>query len=96
MLREQLLVGRHHVTPRLERARDVVEGGIDAADQLDDDLAPGQDPVEVPALAAEHAADPGTAAGHLLDHVGALVEQPAEGTADGAAAENPDVDDLAH
>ena len=54
VLAEQLLVGGHDVLAGAHRAQHVVARGLDAADHLDDQVAAGEDLVEV-ALAARAA-----------------------------------------
>src|SRR4029450_4166236 len=96
VLGEQPLVGGPPMPAVLERPGDVLQRGLHAADQLDDDLAARQDPVEVSALAAEDAAHPGPPPRALRAHARALLEQPAEGAPDGTPPENADVDGGAH
>src|SRR5262249_47631819 len=67
-----------------------------AADQLDDDVAGGQDLVEIPLLRAEDAGHLRPPAGDLLHHVGPLFEQLLERRAHGPLAEDPDVHGLRH
>ena len=90
MLREQLLVGGHHVTTGIERAQHVVARRLDAAHQLDDQVAALDDVVEVAAAAREHAGDLRRAAHLGLDRVRPLLEESGERRADGAVAQEPD------
>jgi hypothetical protein len=90
VLREQLLVGGHHVTTRVERAQHVVARRLDAAHQLDDQIAALDDVVEVAAAAREHTGDLGPPANLGLDRVRPLLEKPGEGRPDGAVAQHPD------
>ena len=88
--REQLLVCRHDVATGFERAPHVLAGGVDAADQLDDQLRALEDVVEVTARARQHPDDLGPAPAQALERVGTLGEQLIEGAADGAVAEQAD------
>ena len=76
--------------PAAHRAQHVVERGLGAADQLDDQVAALEEVVEVAAAAGEHARDLRAPADLLLDRVGPLLEQLVEGRADGAVTEQPD------
>ena len=78
------------VTALAKRPGDVVAGRVDAADQLDDDVAGGEDLVEVPLLAAEDAGHLGAAAGDLGDHLCPIGEQLLERCADRPFAEDAD------
>ena len=96
MLGDQLLVGGHQMAAGSERPPGVVERGIDAADQLDDDLRVRADLVEV-ALAARQDADdlrPPAAGG--LDRAGPLADELGESAADRPGAQQPDPQRLAH
>jgi hypothetical protein len=96
VLGEQLLVGGHHMATIPQGAGNVVERRVDAADQLDDDLAGRQDLVEVTVLGAQHPGHDRAPPGDLLDHGRSLLEEVAEGTAHGAPAQDADVNVIAH
>ena len=67
VLGEQLLVRGHDVAAGVERAQHVVARGVDAAHQLDDQVAALEDVVEVAAAAGQDAGDLGPAADLGLD-----------------------------
>jgi hypothetical protein len=94
VLGDQLLIGGDDVAALPQRAVDVLACGVDTSHQLDDDVAGGEDLLEVALLAAQHARHLRRAPGDLLDHLGALFEQLLEGAAHGPLAEDPDVDRL--
>ena len=66
VLGEQLLVGGHDVAPGAHRAQHVVARRLDPADHLDDQVAAGEDLLEVAAGARQHAGDLGAQARHAL------------------------------
>ena len=88
--REQLFVRGDNVAPGLQRAADVVERLIDAADQLDDQIGALEDLLEVAARTRQHTTDLRLAPGQLRDALATLGEQLLEGAADGAVAEQAD------
>ena len=94
VLAEQLLVGGHDVLAGAHRPQHVVARGLDPADQLDDEVAAGEDLVEVAARARQDAADLRAQAGDRGDVVGALAEQRLERAADRAVAEQADAEAL--
>jgi hypothetical protein len=91
---EQLLVGGHDVAPGAHRAQHVVARGLEAADQLDDEVAAVEDLLEVPARARQHARDLRAQAGDRGDVVRALAEQRLERAADRAVAQQADAEAL--
>ena len=90
VLREQRLVGGDDVLARMQRAQDVLACGLDAADQLDDQVAALDDVVEVAAAVGEHAHHLGAHAGGGLDRPRPLVDQIVQRRPDRAVAEQPD------
>ena len=85
LARDDVLAGAH-------RAQQVLARRFDAAHHLDEQVGVGEDLLEVAARARQHAADHRPAAVEALDLVGALVEQRGERRADGAVAEQPDLE----
>jgi hypothetical protein len=90
VLAEQLLVRGHDVAAGTHRAQDVVARRLEAADELDDEVAAGEDRVEVAAAARQDAADLGAQPGDRGHVIGALGEQRLERGTDGAVTEQAD------
>ena len=90
VLGEELLVGGHDVLSRTHRAQQVFARRFESPDQLDEQIGAGQDLLEAPSAARQHAADDGPAAVEALDLVGALLEQLVERPAHGPVTEQPD------
>ena len=84
------LLARDDVLARAHRPQHVLARGLDAADQLDDQVRAVQDLLEVAPRAGEHAAELGRRPVIARDRVGALGEQRLERGADGAVAEQAD------
>ena len=96
VLRHELLVRRDHVLAGLERPQHVVARRVGAPDQLDDDVGPGQDLVEVPLGSAQDPADLGAAPGDLRHRVGPLGHEVRERAPDRAPAQEADSRRLRH
>jgi hypothetical protein len=92
VLRHELLVGCDHVHPVQQRTGHVVARRVDAADQLHDHVALGEDAVEVTLRTAEDPGDLRPPASDLFDHVGPLVQQLAKRATHGPLPEDPDPD----
>ena len=90
VLGEQLLVGRDHVPACSQGPQHVLARRLDAAHQLDHQVAALEDVLVVAAAAREHAGDLGSQAHLGLDRVRALLDQLGEGSADGAVTEQAD------
>ena len=107
---EQLLVGGDDRHAALEQLAEIAERRLHAAHDLGDDLDRGvvADVLEAigqqsgrgalarpRGVAHERAHDPHRTAGHALDDVGALAQQPVDGRADGAVSEQADAERFA-
>jgi hypothetical protein len=93
VLAEQLLVGGDDVLARLHRAQHVVAGGVDPADQLDDQVAALEHLVKAAARAREDAGDLRPHPGDRHERIGALGQQRGECRADRPVAQEADPKD---
>jgi hypothetical protein len=94
VLGEQLLVRGDDVAAGAHRAQHEVAGGLDAADQLDDQLGVGEDALEIAPRARQHARELRLEAGRGGHRVRALHQQLRKRRSDGAVAEQADAEAL--
>ncbi len=92
VLGEQLLVGRDDMLAGLQRSEHVFARRLDPADQLDDQVRGLEDLGEIAFAGGERLAQHRQTTGEPLDVLGTLSQQRGEGRADGAEAEQADIE----
>jgi hypothetical protein len=90
VVREELLVGAHHVAPRAHGPQDVLARRLKPAHELHHQVAALEDLVEVALARGEHAGDLGPAPDLRLDGTRPLLEELVEGRPDRSVAEEAD------